>query len=436
MERDGIASTGRLTLGNIALETPAVFPSLRTTQNPNDLELLMNDKNDFQLDRIQGGVIRLYNVPPLLQNRMKNLTNGPVALTLENKPLPRDSFASFYNSNLLVCDPAMEYTRLTKPKYDERFVKRLPFIERLSRYFREFEEQRKEIEVSKSISVERLRRNMNERLWLGSSKGERKERNAMAEQIMLYQLKYFHTGTPVTPLVETLEELKVAIELNEVCQAISYANNKDCVSYIPFHRFAVKNRELISRYIQYLRDNKTSKLDAMKFRDLDLHCPVDYKARRGFKHFLEEMAGLRADQPDRGSMLLDGGTQYYVAMQVFDIVSTSMTGFDGDVDGGGRKKGEEMTMSWWNEMKMWPIPADEEAPKPNPGHCEFCQGTPDFDVEPALLNRRRRGHKLSDLNNDASDMAQAIESKKVGVVMRKRIAFAEFSYANDLILSP
>lgn len=258
----------------------------------------------------------------------------------------------------------------------------------------------------------------------------------MVEQIMRYQLNYYSLGTPVSPLVETVDELKVAIEMNEVCQALSYANERECMSYIPFHKSAVKNDELKSKYLEYIRSNKITKLDAIKLRDLDLHCPVDYKSRNGFKDLMEDIADFKQEQPDRATMILDAGTQYYVAMQSFDIVSTSLTGNDADVDGGARHPRAPMNMRWWDERKMWPRPTNHDAPAPSPDHCPYCRLTPNFEIEDKILNRRRRGHRLFDLNDDATSLSLGIRSKKAGLTMRRRVANAEFSYSNDLILSP
>lgn len=432
VDEDGVASIGRLTFGNIVIETPAVLPAVRTVQNPNDLEFLIAQKAQNELTHIQGAVIRLYNAPVVLEPRFKQIKKQQRSATIDGKPAPRDPFTVFCSTNLLVCDPAMEYTRFTKSKYDEKFLKHLWFVSRLQRYFKEFEKRKEE----KTMSVERLRKEMHDELWLGNSRTDRKERNEMIEQIMRYQLNYYPNGTPVCHTVETVDELKSAIEINDICQGIAYANESECLSYILFHKSAIKNDELMGKYVDYLRTNKVTKLDATKFRDLDLHCPVDYKARRAFIKLEKDIADLKQDQRNRAFMLLDAGTQHYVAMEVFDIVSTSLTGFDADIDGGKRKEGEPLTMHWWDERKMWARPTDGDAPIPNPEHCPACNLTQSFDIEQGLLNLRRRVHRSFELNDNASGICQAVRAKEVGIHMRKTVANAEFSYANDVILSP
>lgn len=437
VDQDGALQQGRLTFGNIIIETPAVLPTTRTSEEPDDLEFLSNEKDNFTLDQVQGGVVPLYLAPVILEPKVAQQNARQRTATIDNRPRPLDPFSKFTLGNLLICDPIMEHTKKTNTYYDDKLKTNLWFVERLMRYLEEFERRKAEIEVTKTMSVTRLRDDMHDKFWFSSAKSDRMERNKMVEQLVRYQLNYYSFPTPICPQVETVEELEIAIELNEVCQALAYANQRDCMSYILFDPAAIKNKELTAKYWEYVRSNHTTKLDGVKFKDLNLHCPVDERARRGFLQFMKDTIKLKAEHKDIAMMLFDGGVQTYVSMQVFDIVSTSMTGSDEDVSGGGnRKKGEPIRLRWWNQNKMWSNLADGEAPLPDPNHCPYCKITPSFDIDFKVLNRHRRGHRLHDLNKDARDLWYAVPAKNVGVVMRRRLQRAEFSYAYDLILSP
>jgi len=395
---------------------------------------LVNCKDQYDLGHVQGGVVRLYNLPKLIIPKvevMKDNRNN------SKRDSYKDPFTKFYDSSILICDPALEYTYFTKTKYDEKFTDSLYHCERLVRFFKEFAKRKYEQRFSMDEkSVMKLRREMHDELWLGNSRIDRNERNKMAEQLTKYQLSYLRSPTPISPLVISEEYLKVSLELNDICQAVTWANERACISYVPFHNSCIKKEEIITQYLDYVKTNKkTAKLHATKFRDLDLHCPVDYKARRGFKNLMEKMFALKQDHKNLAFMYLDAGTQYYVAMQVFDVICTSLTGFDHDVDGGHREKGEPMTIHWWDQYKMWSRPTFD-SPKPDPTHCPYCSITPTFDFEDSILNRRRRGHRIFDLNNDASLFCEHVRSKDIGLHMRRRVGNAEFSYARDLILNP
>jgi hypothetical protein len=433
LNEDGSATIGNLSLGSISLETPAIFAVLRTTQNPNDLDFLVNCKDQYDLDHVQGGIVRLYNLPKLVIPQVEVMKENEKTPSLDGF---KDPFTKFYKSNILMCDPALEYTYFTKAKYDLKFTENIYFCNRLVRFFKEFEKRKKEIKTTDEMPVARLRREMHDELWLGNSRSDRNERNKMVEQLTLYQLSYLPVATPIAPLVTSPEYLKVSLELNDLCQAISYGNRRECTSHVSFHNSMIKNNEVTTSYLEYVRKNKSTKFHSMKFKDLDLHCPVDYKARRGFKKFMMDISSFKQEHNDTAFMMLDAGTQYYVGMQVFDVIGTSLTGFDHDVDGGRREVGEPMTIHWWDENKMWSRPT-YDAPQPDPTHCPYCNLTPDFaNTEDSVINRRRRGHRLFDLNKDASEYCQQVRAKNIGLHMRRRVANAEFSYASDLILNP
>jgi hypothetical protein len=84
---------------------------------------------------------------------------------------------------------------------------------------------------------------------------------------------------------------------------------------------------------------------------------------------------------------------------------------------------------------MWRRPTDD-APNPDPEHCYICATTPDFNLDDDILSRRKRLHRLHDLEKDAKAVCNAVTDKDVTKIMKQRVGFAEFSFARDLILSP
>lgn len=187
LDQDGVVQQGRLTLGNMIIETPGALPVLRTVREPDDLDFLTNVKDQYELSHIQGGVIRLTEAPVMLEPKNKIQEQLKNQHTIDGKPRPLDPFAKFKLGSIIVCDPVMEYTRLTRGKMDKKFITNLWFIDRLVRYFNEFEVKRGEIEQSKTMSIEALRGSMHDNFWFGSGKSDRRERNMMVEQMMRFQ---------------------------------------------------------------------------------------------------------------------------------------------------------------------------------------------------------------------------------------------------------
>ncbi len=436
VDHDGVVSTGKLTLDDIVLDTPNCFPILRTMQRPNELNLLISEKGKRVMEHVSGGVVKLHNVPNLVEPETEKLaeeerkkTKQTIFLgsTISNQSM----YEIFYNNNLLICDPAMEHTFFINEELDDKFSK-LTMSSELSNYFTLFKKNIEKLDKPDEGNKRKIRKAMYENLWFGSSKESRKDRNKMFTDLTKYQLQHFRLSVPTSHIIFTQDDVKSSIDINEYCQGLAYQAKKECASYLPFHKKALKDDEVRGRTIDYLRSNKPSKLNIIKFHELDLHCPVDYKARKSFRHFFSEIVSIKEDQPDRAFMLFDAGTQYYVAMQAFDIVSTSLTGFDREINGGSREKGKKYSPLWYDELKMWPRPT-EDTPKPNPDHCEICAITQNFDIDEDILARRKRLHRLNDLENDAKSICEAVSAKDVTKVMKQRVAFAEFSYARDLI---
>jgi hypothetical protein len=142
-------------------------------------------------------------------------------------------------------------------------------------------------------------------LWHGSSKELRKDRHKILTDVTKYQLQHFRLAVPSAHLIFKPEDVKSNIDINEYCQGLSYQAGKECATYLPFHRKAIKNEEAIEKSLDYIRGNKQSKLNIIKFDELDLHCPVDYKARKAFKNFFTDIISIKEDQPDRAFMILD-----------------------------------------------------------------------------------------------------------------------------------
>lgn len=76
--------------------------------------------------------------------------------------------------------------------------------------------------------------------------------------------------------------------------------------------------------------------------------------------------------------------------------------------------------------KLWPRPTDCDASKPDPSDCPYCAMTPNFNLDEIILNRRRRGHRLFDLNYDASGICRAIRARKISINIRKSLATPNF----------
>lgn len=428
IDNDGVVSTGELTIGELMIETPNCFPILNTIREPNELTMIMAEKDRQPLGHIQGAVVRLQNVHKLIEPHTEQLNgnNSYKQLTLDSRINNKSLYENYYDTNLIICDPQMEKTYYKNSIMDKKFANS-NFSTELTNYFSKINNATEKLDKH-DPSIKNIRHKLYDDLWHNS----RNDRNKMLTDLTKYQLQHFRMSVPASQLIFEPADVKISIEINEYCQGLSYQAKKDSASYFLFHKNAIKDEETMKTTFDYLRSNKQSKLNIIKFHDLDLHCPVDYKARRSFRNILADIIDIKESQPDRAFMLFDAGTQHYVATQAFDIVSTTLTGIDREITGGHRKKGVKYAPLWYDERKMWPRPTDD-APLPDPRHCDICSITPNFDFADDVIARRRRIHRLYDLDQNAKEICRAVTKKDVSRIMKKRCGFAEFSYGKDLI---
>ena len=428
-DQDGIVRAGQLMLDRLRIKTPNFFPALRTIQRPNELELMMTEKIHRTFEHVSGAVVRLQLVPQLIEPNTQSTkpANHKQTVFAEGEASDKSMYELYYDHNLLLCDPQMEKTFFVNSEID-KFIQ-LDISPELKHYFITLKEELKNQDRS---MVARTRNLKHTQLWYGSSRSDTQTKNKILTDLTRYQLQHFRVAVPISHLIQTLDDVKNNININEYCQGLAYQAGKECATYLLFHKNAIVDDEVMEKAFEYLRNNKQPNLVIMKFYDLDLHCPVNYKRRVAFRNILADVNSIKESRPDTAFMLLDGGTQYYVATQSFDIVSTTLTGFDSDITGGRRKKGKIYSPLWYDEHKMWPRPTDD-TPTPNPEHCYVCSRTPNFDLDASTLAKRRRIHRLNDLNQDANAICDAVTTKDVSLLMSQRVARAEFSYARDLI---
>ena len=131
-------------------------------------------------------------------------------------------------------------------------------------------------------------------------------------------------------------------------------------------------------------------------------------------------------------MLMGAGNQYFVALETFDFVSTSLTRIDKVI---GWSEGRTLGF-WLDERLMLPVPP-EDRPKIDPEHCPACFTITDEDfLKQKVLGLKRKQHCAFELDKRAREMRQNVGSKSVGIYMRQALAVSEFSGYQRMILSP
>lgn len=421
IDRDGLTTLSDISWRNIVLQTPNMFPLLRG-QRPNELDLLMREKARYNFEHVDGCVIKLVNAPNLLYPHVDEINTQK---TLDREP--QDIFSKYKRTNFIIPDPSTEYLYQFKEKYDNKILDAFGDVERIKDYITVYRTNK---EVMTDKSFKEIRKKLHDNFWLRNNRSDQQEMSVMLRQIMNKEFKYFGYGVPFTPVITDMDYMNRSIQINESCQAIAYSQDMECASMFVISKRALKDDDIMGEYYDYVRKNTWATLNIVKFIGLDLH-QLDLRARRKYFEFMSEIAEIKERNDKKIFMLLEGGNQGYLSNQVFDIVSHSLTGFDMDID-----YGESSFGYWWDETLQIPRPAEESFPLVNRNHCDVCSSITQDDFFNYIINEKRRIHRLHDLNQKATDIFNAIQSKNLGLHMRRVLANSEFSSFQEYLLNP
>ena len=423
--RYGVTTSSDVSFKGITFQTTNMFPLIRTTR-PNEMNMLMYEKAKHNFKHIDGCVIKFIHAPGVLFPLVDELNdNSKQQLTLDGTTY-KNTFSKFRESNLIIPDPSSEYLYKFKEKYDTKLLEVFHDVPRIQDYIKVYRRNKARVEDQKLFK--QVRRKLHDDFWLVHNKTGEREMSKMLVQIMNKEFHYFGYGVPFTPVVTDKAYMERAIKNNEACQAIAYTQDRECSTMFVLHKNALKDDTIMKMYYDYVRNNNST-LNIIKFFDLDLH-DLDLRARKKYREFLSEIAEIKENNKKKVFMLLEAGHQGYLSMEVFDIVSHSMTGFDNDIDFGKKSLGY-----WWDERLMIPRPAEESFPIVDRDHCDVCYSIKEPDFYNNSINEKRRIHRLYDLDLVASRLCDSVKSQNTAFHMKQSLGNSEFSSFQEYLIN-
>jgi len=173
----------------------------------------------------------------------------------------------------------------------------------------------------------------------------------------------------------------------------------------------------------------------IKFKNLDLWNPGRIVQRENYKKLMDAMYETRKKNPNKLYIALENWYQSFPsACYGFNIVSTSMHGYDRDSEFGKNARG-----SWFDPDVMWYIPYNDlkKLIKNNenrlPCSCSVCRSIPSLDkIDIDSWNMLRREHYVLTMNEYMRMIKQAIEDKNIELA-REKLANSELSGLKNLI---
>lgn len=423
-DKDGFTDISDLTWRNITIPTKNIFPLIRSTQ-PNELEMLMYEKAKNNFTHIDGCVIKLVHAPKLLYPLIDKMSNQK---TLDDNE-PQDIFSKFRRQNFIIPDPSSEYLYKYREDYDNILLASFSDVKPIKNFIEMYRKNKANADSQEGFK--KMRKRLYDDLWLEAKLITKKDASTMLTQIMNKEFEYFGYGVPFGPVCnEEIEYFERAKQANEASQAISFARGYECSTMFVFTKNGLKSDEVRTRYCDYVRNNSWATLNIVKFIGFDMH-DLDLDARQKYFELMTEIAEIKEKNPKKIFMLLEGGHQGFLSLQVFDIVSHSLTGIDEDHDGFGKYS----VGNWYDEKLMITRPPHLAFKFVNKDHCEICQTITKDDFSNPDLRMKRRKHMLYDLDKRAFGICEAVKSKTVKPHMMKILGNSEFAGFKEYLLN-
>jgi hypothetical protein len=411
---------------------------LLDVKSPGDFKTLVSLKGRYTLEGIEGAIIDLPRAHSIFKNVKISSLDKPDAITLEGKPL-RDASTEFRLNHLVLPNPRIELLHFYRMQYDgilrDGYGDIDGIVDFLGRYQKEIErdaaESRKKDERTHKAAI---RRRLYLETFFSGDKIRLRKRDSMLSDVINKELSYFPYAVAACPLADELDFQIACEDMNDKCQAFAYAQGRRCATNFVYNKDALKNKEMMNRYFNYVSKNKWAQLNLVNFFELDLHSPPDKRARMEFANFKRRITEVKEEFPEKQFILVGAGYQWFVSLESFDFVSTSTTGID-KLAPFSRNR-EPKIPYWFDENLMYAVPA-EDRPEINPKHCHSCAKLTPADFNNSeTVKRERKPHRIFDLNLKALGAREAVNSKNIGLYLRKFLQASEFSGYQMMIQSP
>jgi hypothetical protein len=239
---------------------------------------------------------------------------------------------------------------------------------------------------------------------------------------------------PPVPVVDSEIMFDIARGINTFTKTIA-PRTKPCATYFLFQKALLSNDSLIEKVANYLKNDPTQ-LTIIKIKNLDIWLAGSVEQRENYKKLMDVMFEVRKKNPNKIFMALESWyVSYVAACYGYNIVSSTMTGFDRDSDFGRNVYG-----SWFDPDWMYYIPFDKLKDKVlkntnhvMPCYCAVCKKIKNLsEVTKDDWYNFRREHYVLTMNKYMRQISQAITDRTIELT-REKLVNSQLSLLQDLI---
>lgn len=428
LDEDRFARTTQMTLGDKAILTPNFFTLV---QNSAEFTSLIDLCLRGDIKNLGGCVIRLFDAPNTILPRLRNRQQVDLN-AMRSVELP---FLQFNRKNLIIVDPAPEY--LLYEFHASRFlgaIRRLAKSKQSTILYRYLEERgAKKEKVSDLIEYERWKKAFHKKFWYELDRNPMEKGKFVGDFLDLETMCGTDIYIPPVPIVDSDGLLDIAIRINGLAKAIA-PRTKPCATYILLQKSVLRNDAMMEKITAYIKADP-SQLTIFKIKNLDLWSAGNVDQRESYRKLMDIMYSIRKTNPLKLFMALENWfVSFASACYGFNIVSTSMHGYDKDSEFGTNSYG-----SWFDPELMYyrPFETLQRIMRNNHNHlpcyCSVCRKITDLGgINPDSWNMMRREHYVMTMNEYMRMITKAIADRHIELV-REKLANSELSKLQMLI---
>ena len=312
--RDRFARTAEVMLSRFMLSTPYF---LALVKNPDEFRILIELTSGSSSPHFGGCVVRLFDAHKIIGERVANLNQQTLDMSAN---IIEESFIRFRQDHPIIIDPASESTYyrsdLDKWAQDEQIPDLLRnFAKRL-------------LNAKKRNTPRKWQRGANWILWNNDVSTDSKLRHDLISSTFDVELHYGASALLAPgPLIYDLGNLETAIKINEIARTDALDKDAEFANYLVLSSDAILDRELRNTLGEFLASSLVN-LNVLKFKYLNLR-NASIESLRAYADFYRRLAEIREQRKEKVFCVLENDCQAYVSAAVaFDLVSTSMTGYD------------------------------------------------------------------------------------------------------------
>jgi hypothetical protein len=426
---DRFARTTQVTLGEKVVLTPNFCTLI---QNQYEFDSLIKLSLLDEAKYLGVYVIRIFDalntlIPRLQRQDQMDISSGQ---SLE------ELFIRFNRTNIGIIDPATEY--LLYEFHAGRFLRTLRRIKKpkqldvLIKYLEERNAKKEQLK-NDVIEYEAWKKAAHKKFWYDLDRNPLERGRFVGDYLDLETMCGSGISIPPVPIVDSEGMLDIALRINRLAKAIA-PRTKPYATYLLLQKSVLRNDALVDKIIEYMKADPTQ-LTIIKIKNLDLWSAGLVRQREAYRKLMDTMCEIRKKNPSKLYMALENWfVSFASACYGFDIVSTSMHGYDRDSEYGTNTRG-----SWFDPDLMYYVPFEDlETIVHNNGnrlpcYCSICKQIVSLEnIERDAWNMLRREHYVLTMNEYMRMISQAIKEQNIELAIDK-LSNSEVSRLKTLI---